>query len=311
MKIAKLSLLLLAGLLASCPVAVAQQQSEAEKGYRGPATTVTPNRQLDSAPREYVRVHRDKRGTSLALETAVVRCVPRDCSMDWPSVDLIAAVHIGERAYYEQLNRLFRKYDVVLFEIVAPEGTRIPRGGGSRSGGPVSSLQIAMKNMLELEFQLEQIDYTQPNLVHADMSPEAFAASMRRKGESPVGMFLRMVGYALSQQQASETSDADFLGAMFDKNRALALKRIMAEEFEGVGGSMQAFEGPGGSTLISERNKVALDVLREQIRAGRKRIAIFYGAAHMPDFETRLREGFELTPISTRWITAWDLRDEP
>ena len=51
-------------------------------------------------------------------------------------------------------------------------------------------------------------------------------------------------------------------------------------------------EGPKGSTLISGRNKVALDVLRKEIAAGKKKIAIFYGAGHMPDFQKRLRDDF-------------------
>ncbi len=48
-------------------------------------------------------------------------------------------------------------------------------------------------------------------------------------------------------------------------------------------------EGPKGSTLIGERNKRALDVLKKQIASGKKKIAVFYGAGHMVDMEKRLR----------------------
>jgi len=49
-------------------------------------------------------------------------------------------------------------------------------------------------------------------------------------------------------------------------------------------------------------------VLRDRIAAGEARIAIFYGAAHMPDFDARLRADFGLQPRETVWLEAWDLR---
>ncbi len=102
-------------------------------------------------------------------------------------------------------------------------------------------------------------------------------------------------------------SNGQLLLALFDKNRTLALKRILAEQFEDSEGSLMALEGPAGSTLISGRNQVALEVLRKEIAAGKAKIAIFYGAAHMPDFQTRLRAEFGLVPVSTRWLVAWNL----
>ena len=227
------------------------------------------------------------------------------------AVDLVAAVHVAEGSYYRQLNREFRKYDAVLYELVAPEGTKVPKGGGS-SGSPVSMLQNGLTKVLELEFQLKEIDYNRKNMVHADMSPEQFAESMRRRGESVFGMFLRMLGYAMARQnQEGGATDAQLLLALLDKNRALALKRVLAQQFEEMEGSLLAIEGPEGSTMISERNKVALKELRRQLDAGKRKIAIFYGAGHMPDFQKRLREEFDLVPASTRWIDAWNLKSEP
>jgi hypothetical protein len=69
-----------------------------------------------------------------------------------------------------------------------------------------------------------------------------------------------------------------------------------------------AFGGEEGSTLITDRNAAALDVLGDEIAKGRRRIAIFYGAAHMDDFDERLREDFGLQPSEPEWLEAWDLR---
>lgn len=262
-----------------------------------------------AATSAFLRLVRNDQGEPAALETAIVHYVPRDCGRQGPTVDLIAAVHIGEKEYYEQLNRRFADYDVVLYELVAPEGTRIERGD-TRNRHPVSALQRGMKNLLELSFQLEEIDYTAKNLLHADMSPEQFAESMRTRGESMWSMFLRMMGYAMAQQGKSGKgpSDLELLMALFNPNRAMALKRVLAEQFEDMEGSMLAIEGPEGSTLISERNKVAIEKLQQQLDAGRQKVAIFYGAGHMSDFQTRLKEQFGLAPVKTDWLVAWNLK---
>ena len=50
-----------------------------------------------------------------------------------------------------------------------------------------------------------------------------------------------------------------------------------------------------------------MKVFQREIAGGRKKIAIFYGAAHMPDFAERLQGEFGLMRSDTRWLTAWDL----
>jgi hypothetical protein len=82
----------------------------------------------------------------------------------------------------------------------------------------------------------------------------------------------------------------------------------MAEQFTDMEVLTAAFGGEEGSSLITDRNAAALDVLRDQIGRGRRRIAIFYGAAHMDDFDERLRQDFGMEPFETDWLEAWDLR---
>jgi hypothetical protein len=257
----------------------------------------------------YLRVARDEKGQPTALEAAIVRFAPADRSKTAPTVDLVAAVHVAEPSFFDQLNKEFKGYDAVLYELIAPEGAKPPKDGAAASGNPVSAVQNAMTQMLELEFQLKGIDYSAKNFVHADLSPDEFRRSMRDRDESVASIFLRMMGYAMAQEgkQSGGTSDADLLMALFDKNRALALKRVMAEQFEQLGGMLEVLDGPKGSTLISDRNKRALDVLRQQIDGGKKKFAIFYGAGHMPDMEKRLHDDFGLARVETRWLKAWDL----
>ena len=149
---------------------------------------------------KFLRLTRDEVDEPQYMETAIVRYkFDGEANKDL-SIDLIGAVHIGEKAYYDRLNEEFEQYDVLLYELVAPEGTRIPKGGGRGSGHPVAMLQNGMKDMLELEHQLQHIDYQKDNFVHADMSPEAFSKSMADRGESIWTLMFRMMGQQLVQQ---------------------------------------------------------------------------------------------------------------
>jgi len=56
-----------------------------------------------------------------------------------------------------------------------------------------------------------------------------------------------------------------------------------------------------------------IEVLQQTIAKGKKQIAIFYGAAHMPDISRRI-ELLGFKPINTKWSMAWDVtirKDEP
>jgi hypothetical protein len=269
---------------------------------------------------EWVRLLSDSNGKPLAMQTAIVRYVPRKegggsnlQARAGTTVDLIGAVHIGDRAYYQQLNRRFRQYDALLYELVAPEGTQVPRGHGASSTNPLGAIQNAMKSMLEVEHQLEQIDYTQPNFVHADLSPQEFMQSMKKRDEGFLKMYFQMMGQsiALQSQQAArgESTDLDLFTALLAKDRARKLKIVMAKQFGSMEALLAGLSGPDGSTLITERNKRALQVLHQQQAAGKRKLGVFYGAGHLADMHERLQKEFHLIPVKTTWIDAWDLRE--
>ncbi|MDX1963461.1 MAG: hypothetical protein SFX18_09930 [Pirellulales bacterium] len=262
---------------------------------------------------KFLRVQRDKKGTATSLDTGIAH-YKNPAVTDGPIVDLISAVHVGEKKYYEELNKLFEKYDAVLYELVAEEGTRVPKGGGERRG-VISGIQGGLKDMLELEFQLEQVDYQKENLVHADLSPEKFAAAMKERGETMLSMMFRMMGQSMAMQgemQAKgKNTDMEILMALFSKDRPLKLKRAMAGQFENMELFTQAMGGPDGSTIIEGRNAACLEVLKKELDAGKKKIAIFYGAGHMTDMEKQLAKKFELQFTGEDWLEAWDMRDKP
>jgi hypothetical protein len=296
-----------AGLVGAAESRYAGAADAPASAKNSPAKSKADRDSARKAAARFLRVTRDDRKQPLAMETSIARFAPAGAT--GVVVDLIGAVHVADKKYYESLNKKFDEYDVVLYELVAPEGTQVPKGGREKNDHPVAAIQKGMQSILELEFQLEQIDYTKKHFVHADMSPEQFAKSMKDRGESFLQLFFRMMGQALAQQGGrQQVSDAEILFALFSPDRAFQLKKLIALQFEEMGGMLMALDGPQGSTIITERNKVALDVLKKQLADGKKRIAIFYGAGHLPDMEKRLVSEFKFQPGEVKWVEAWDLR---
>ena len=281
---------------------------------KGDETQADPTKQSeakkDADKTKFIRLRRGEDNKPIALETAVVRYVPKEGDKKIV-VDLIGAVHVGDKSYYDELNKRFADYDVLLYELVAPPGAKIPKGGrgGKSSGHPVGAMQDGLKTMLDLDHQLDLIDYTAENFVHADMSPEEFSKTMADRGESFMQMFFRLMGQGAAQQATGSSNDFGMLMALFSRDRAVRMKVAMAEQFENLEGQMAAFDGPDGSTIITERNKKAFEVLDRELKNGKTKIGVFYGAGHLPDMEERLLNHFKMKRADgdVQWVPAWSL----
>jgi hypothetical protein len=264
--------------------------------------------------KDWVRMKYDSDGEPIAMQTAIVHYVPAK-SNGKPgsnvSVDLIGAVHIGDIAYYRKLNRQFSQYDALLYELVAPEGTKVPLGRGTSNVHPIGAMQNMAKDFLELDHQLEYVDYTRPNFIHADMSPDEFTKVMADRNESFLQMYFKLLGTAMAEQSKmaakGDSNDIDLIGALFASDRPRRLKIILGKQLSEMESLMVSFGGEEGSTIITERNKKALAVLKSQMAAGKKHVGVFYGAGHLTDMDKRLRDDFHLQPASITWLTAWDL----
>ena len=265
----------------------------------------------------FIRFSEDEHGAK--LETAVAKYQ----NAAGETVDLIGAVHLGDPGYYKGLNEAFKGYEVVLFELVGdPAGVQKPEAAGNapKADAAASILrgaQLMLTNMLQLQHQVEGIDYTAPNFVHADLNWEQFRALQKQKGES----FATLLRESMKAQAAlakekkaagKPPADEGGLGSILALVGALqgsdtsGLKLLMARQFKDAEEMMAKMEGPDGTVIIAERNKAALKVMDEQLGAGRKRLGIFYGAGHFADMEKRLVErGFQRK--ETQWRTAWDI----
>ncbi len=230
------------------------------------------------------------------------------------SVRLVSAVHIGEESYYQSIAKRFENDEVVLYEMVKPRGMPAPQKG-QHSDHAVSQLQRFLKDKLNLAYQLDAIDYTRPNFVHADLDAETFEQLQSDRHESMASLMLQSMASALTNPPAGTSGDGatDLLTMLAQPDPERQMKLVLAQQFDNVEAAAMGLDGPNGSVILSERNKAVISVLNDTIASGKKQIAIFYGAAHMPDLARRI-EALGFKPVSTTWYMAWDVtirKDEP
>ena len=253
----------------------------------------------------FVRLERDAKGVPTAMQTSIVKYA----GQGGVEIDLISVVHVGDKAYYEHLNKVFDRYDTVLYELVAPAGTRPRKGEASQSLDPLNFLYRQMAEAAQLEQQMAVIDYQKAHLVHADLPPDVLLQKVMNWGPAEwmatltdlYGYVQRMVEEVKSDRQLPQSGDG--------RPDPLALKRLLAEQLVEAGGEIGQGK-PIHKLIVEDRNSAALSVLEQQLAAGKKKIAIFYGAAHMPDFDKRLAAKYGMKRTGDEWLIAWNLAGE-
>ncbi len=266
---------------------------------------------------DYIRFAEDEKSARLEIASK---------SFNLPegvTVDLVGVVHIADAGYYQGLNKRFEAYDAVLFELVGDPGDlqssakKPETAKKEKPAGAIHFLQTSMGKYLNLQFQLGSIDYTQPNMVHADTTWEEFAAMQKARGESMMGMMMRAMRAQLSGEMDSlPAQDLDIVGLLrilLSKDSATEFKKVLAKMFDQAESMTAIMEGEKGSAILSGRNEVVVKKLREILSAKKHRaLAIFYGAAHMPGIEQSLIKDFGANPGKEQWLAGWTMpKDSP
>ena len=173
-------------------------------------------------------------------------------------------------------------------------------------------LQRFMKTVLELQYQLDGIDYSAPNFVHADLDVDTFERMQAERGESIFGLMVQSMLDSMGAEDPvqAEASTGRLLMALQAPDRGKQLKLVVARQFDDIERAMAGLDGPDGSVILTERNKKCIEVLGQQLEAGKKHLGIFYGAAHLPDMEQRV-EAMGFKPVAKKWLVAWDMSGPP
>ena len=98
------------------------------------------------------------------------------------------------------------------------------------------------------------------------------------------------------------------LVALFSSDRSKKMKQVMARQLVDIETVTAGMDDENGeNTLIKGRNAKAFQVLRAELNKGKKNLAVFYGAGHLPDMAERLETEFDMKVGRTIWLDAWDL----
>lgn len=261
-------------------------------------------------PSDFVRYV--KEGDGGHLDTAITTY-----RKDGVTVIFYGAVHIADRAIYQEMNKRFQTCDALLYELVGPEDYRPTKDREQAGFNPVAMLQQGMKQSMGLTFQLDEIDYQPDNFVHADMTPEEFQSSMLERGESLLSIMFDMMANGMKMQREQQDKDEDEgkPKEKFDLVKAFRSREgqhLMRTTFAAQLEQMEMLAAGGdGSTLLEGRNEKCLKVLRREIGKGKKRLGIYYGAAHLPHMEKRLVEDMGFEKVAHEWLVAWDCKKRP
>ncbi len=223
-------------------------------------------------------------------------------------MDLIATLHFGEKSYYNDLEQAFDQHDLVLFEGILPR-----KGQLSDNRSPYNIQNRALAQQLGLEYQLDAINYRRGNFEHADLLWRECRKLLRRHHldspfQRPVPEEFKQDG--LDQQEFNRLTDewdAEWHQDQLAAEPGLALRRSAIDDMA-IGFADSNSLVSQNPLLVTERNKVALRVLRREFKPAKQHLAILYGVFHMLDFELHLFKDFGLGRLHERWLVAWDMR---
>ena len=219
------------------------------------------------------------------LETKARKFTP--ASGDGPAVWLVGVAHVGRADYYQEIQKLLDEQSLVLYEGVKKKD--IDPAQKPVDGKKNSTYQV-FSDTLGLEFQLTKIDYSKPTFKNSDLSWEEMDALEKKSPPKAGTPNLSMIGGMLDPNSEQGKMIATFFaGIKEDPSSCEAMRLVMIETLSTPGALDKALSPELSALLIKSRNeKVMSDLKTELATPGQKSIAIFYGAGHMGDMETRL-----------------------
>ena len=250
---------------------------------------------------------------SAVMQTSVTRFRhPRSQQV----VSLVGAVHIGEKDYYRAIQAELDRHDLVLYELVGGPAPGSPealeqglqqRDDFSSRLGFIQVIQQEMQDLLQLQHQMNEIDYTRNNFRHADLDFEEFSAALAELGlfNIDAAAVLRGIGPAMVDAMGLQAALASTDANLVNRVRWI-LGQMMAKSASQLAIlGVDDIEKPE-DLILGARNDEAWKILGSSLEEGWRRTAIFYGAAHLPDLRRRLLEaGWVFEAIE--WIPAWKI----
>ena len=183
-------------------------------------------------------------------------------------------------------------------------------------GNDQDNIQAELAKALGLAFQLDGIDYDRLHFRCSDMSMDQLERAMAAEGldmaplEGSLGSTSLPGRIAVFFLKFMRVVDVFFDGMIADGMKVMLIELFSDAAF--MEQSMRQFGDGFERVLIDQRNQIVVDDLRKILRSERdiESVAIFYGAAHMPDMAERLADQLGYRPDSEQWFTAFEVNLE-
>ncbi|MDZ4744210.1 MAG: TraB/GumN family protein [Verrucomicrobiota bacterium] len=243
-------------------------------------------------------------------------------------ITFYAAVHIADPEFYSFLQKSFEKYDAVLMEGIGAGdkyGTRSLRTppfpanllaqqeSKRASVEEVHDLYDALATGLGLKGQMDEIDFRKRNFVYPDMSYQELEKHLDTAGVDyllPEEQFIRPVipmlqGFVRGVKSGKEESSVTrniIKNLMAEMIIRMDLDAALAGEDDVAKKRREYFR-----IILEERNQKVVEAIETALKSGKKNIAVFYGAMHLPGIQESLIKDFKAKETGKVWVNAWKL----
>lgn len=211
-----------------------------------------------------------------------------------PDIELVGAMHAAEPAYYRSLQQRLSRADLVLYELVVDEeDAKVDQAAMQRAEDKSAFSRLA--SSLGLISQNRGIDMNKKNFRRCDMTyqqmivrlqEEAQQGNSEGKSAHAAKNEFAKLGRVLSGGSWMINGVVGLVGMNHSLRERVRFMLVAAWQESDDDAALH----PRLQQLILEdRNEFAMNELAKVLRREKhQRIAIFYGAAHLPDMEKRL-----------------------
>jgi hypothetical protein len=179
----------------------------------------------------------------------------------------------------------------------------------------VPGLQADMAEMLGLQFQMNSLNYNRKHFRHSDVKSDNVRHNLKGNPDPP-GPADTQINTLMSMMDGSGVTYKIIMFAAKlltrSKKTRSYLKLMLIETTGSIKGDLAKSKALPPAMqkmmreLIVERNKIVMDDLKTAMaeKSAPASISVFYGAAHMHDFEKRIVKELGYTVEAERWFAA-------
>lgn len=220
---------------------------------------------------------------------------------DGRRVYLVGAVHVAHPDTFAAQQAVLDSMDLVLWEGVGAKEK--PDPAAMERFDVLFKTQVLLKNILNLDFQLDRIDYKRPFWRNSDVGINELQAELDERNLTIIpneALFRGVFGTLFKVIDPAKIPRSEETGRTY-RGMVAPLMADTERLFRQAGA--EGLE----EVLIKMRNRRVMDDLAAVLAApdAPRRIGIYYGAAHFPNMAWILVGEMGFKFVGVHWIEAW------